>query len=523
MKALLAIERRLQDIERKFENKERLGKITAVKYENDRWYVKMNDGEDQTPSGSQSSADPMNGEGTFKSDWQPWQSHSHGTIKFSVPPKVGQQALIRSVGGTPELSTVEPHHYGPQAPSPHGKQDETVGLIHEKEDQQHWQHATKDTNHLIIKTKKQQGGITGLGDIGGLGDLAGISQMAGLSGLDFSGMLGNLGNLGNLGDLANLDISNLANLSQLGNIGLGNLAQLADVGNIAKMVGLPDLAQLGNIAGIAQKVVSGGFMSQVGSMIRGGAGGGAGVPASMGGQQKAQAPKLPDVPEDGEDGITQVKSTKEFILKTVGKFKSYYRQDDDKVHIRYGEKDAKGDVLMDEDQVKVQFKDKKAVVTWTEEDLTAQMGEDDKSKIHMTEDDITVTQGGDDASKVVMTKNHMILTQGEGGSKIVMTKNGTTISQGGGTVSWAMDAEGITVTTGGTTWRLSGAGWYQFGGQVGHDGLNIGKIHTHPGTGPPNLPLEPPSMGPGAGEDGGGDAPPGDGGGPGGDGGGVLT
>lgn len=460
MKALHAIERRLQDIERKFENKERLGKIVAVKYEKDRWYVKMNDGQNQTPSGGQSSDDPMGGEGTVKSDWQPWQSHSHGTIKFSVPPKVGQQALMRSVGGTPELSTVEPHHYGPQAPSPHGKQDETVGLIHEKEDQQHWQHATKDTNHLIIKTKKKQGGIGGLDDIGGLGDLAGISQMAGMSGMDFSGMLGSLGNidnLGNLGSLANLDISSMANLSQitsqLGNI--GNLSQLANVGSMLNQAGLGNLAQFGNIASIAQQVTSGGFLGQVGSMIGGGAGGGAGVPASMGGQQKAEAPKLPDVPEEGDDGVTQVKSTKEFVLKTVGAKKSYYRQDEDKVHIRYGEPDEKADVLMDKDQVKIQFKDKKAMVKWTENDLTVQMGEDDKSKVFMTEDRILMTQGGENGASVLMTEGETVIKQGKDNS-IVTIKDDYIEVKGASECSVGVDGRWVYINQGRVNLGVSG-------------------------------------------------------------------
>src|SRR5882724_8059425 len=127
MRAVHAMERRLQDLERKFQNKERLGKIVDVKYEKNRWYVKMNDGSDQSPSGQSSGGG--GDQDTFKSDWQPWGSFSHGTIKMSVPPKKGQQVLMRSVGGTPELSTVEPHHYGPDTPSPHGEKDEIVHLI----------------------------------------------------------------------------------------------------------------------------------------------------------------------------------------------------------------------------------------------------------------------------------------------------------------------------------------------------------------------------------------------------------
>jgi hypothetical protein len=189
---------------------------------------------------------------------------------------------------------------------------------------------------------------------------------------------------------------------------LGNLSQLtniASIGNIAKMSGLPDLAQLGNIQGIASQVTSGNLLGSVGSMIGGGAGGGAGVPAAMGGQQKEDAPKLPEVPEEGDDGVTQIKSTKEFILKTVGKSKSYYRQDEKLVHIRFGEDKAKADILMDENQVKIQFKDKKAVVTWKEDQLNVTYGED-QSNIKLSDEEIVITQGKD-ASRVTIQQEYV--------------------------------------------------------------------------------------------------------------------
>jgi hypothetical protein len=169
----MGMERRLQDLERKFENKERYGHITDVKFENQRWYVKMNDGEDMTPSGQESKA--AGADDTFKSDWQPWQSFSHGTIKVSKPPKKGMPVVLRSSGGNAELSVVEPYHYGPDNPSPHGKEDEVVTLIEDEDEQKKeggssgqdgeqgqsdkfnkWTRETKDTNHLIIQKKKQQ-------------------------------------------------------------------------------------------------------------------------------------------------------------------------------------------------------------------------------------------------------------------------------------------------------------------------------------------------------------------------------
>ena len=144
---------------------------------------------------------------------------------------------------------------------------------------------------------------------------------------------------------------------------------------------------------------------------------------SKGGQKQQKSRKIPEVDEDeGDDKTTQIKSTKDYILKTVGKNKSYQRMDNDKIHTRYGEKDEKGDMLLDEEQVKVQFKDKKSMIKWTEEDLTHQMGEDDKSKMVFTEDNIVLTQGGDNASKTVWSKDSITITQGDG-TRIVVTQD----------------------------------------------------------------------------------------------------
>lgn len=179
MRFLAAVERRLQDLERRFQNSGRMGEIVDVKFDKEkrRWYVKLNDGSDLTPSGQNSGSSSGD---TFKSDWIPWMSFSHGTIKKSVPPKKGQKALLRSPGGTPELALAEPFHYGPNTPSPHDKEDEIVTLIEDeddekgeqgqgqsqgdqqgKQDQQQdkwntWLREAKDTFHLIIQKKKSQ-------------------------------------------------------------------------------------------------------------------------------------------------------------------------------------------------------------------------------------------------------------------------------------------------------------------------------------------------------------------------------
>lgn len=115
---------RLQKIERRFENLERPGEIVDTKYDKEkkRWYVKMNDGEDKTPSGQ---GEDKEGN-TFKSDWRPWQSFSHNTISISIPPKKGMKVMYKSPGGYPEQGYITPYHYGPETPSPHDKEDEVV-------------------------------------------------------------------------------------------------------------------------------------------------------------------------------------------------------------------------------------------------------------------------------------------------------------------------------------------------------------------------------------------------------------
>ncbi|MCB1466642.1 MAG: phage baseplate assembly protein V [Rhizobiaceae bacterium] len=111
MRQIMQIERRMQDIERKLENKQRQGKVTEVKFDQDkkRWYAKMEEG---------------SGDETLKTDWMPWKSFSHGAIKFSVPPRVGQRVTLNSPNGELEQGVLEPFHYGPDDPSPHDKQDE---------------------------------------------------------------------------------------------------------------------------------------------------------------------------------------------------------------------------------------------------------------------------------------------------------------------------------------------------------------------------------------------------------------
>ncbi|BCM87727.1 phage baseplate assembly protein V [Methylobacterium indicum] len=118
---ITAYEKRLQDLERNFQNMSRRGQVTEVKFDKEkkRWYVKMADGE---------------GDDAFKSDWLPWKSMSHGSIRLSVPPRKGQLVEMRSPGGTPEMACCEPWHYNPENPSPHDKEDEIFLTVQAPED-----------------------------------------------------------------------------------------------------------------------------------------------------------------------------------------------------------------------------------------------------------------------------------------------------------------------------------------------------------------------------------------------------
>ena len=437
MRALHAMERRLQDLERKIQGKERLGKIVDVKFEKQRWYVKLNDGQDDSPSGSGG----QRGD-TVKSDWQPWKSFSHGTIKSSVPPKKGQYALLRGVNGMMELATAEPYHYGPENPSPHDKPDEIVHLIEDDENEQQggqggsegsggggvstfaeggeggggegggkyntWQRITKDLHHLIIQKKGA--------NMDAMGDLGGLAGMAGLNGLDMSNFTSALGRLGNIGNLGNLNLANMADFSQLSSmINISNLSKFANLGQLAQAAGMSQLTSVGNIMQTVQTVLGGGSLQAPG--------GAAGSDGQGAGQKQQASRKIPEIEEEGHSDTTQVLADKEKIVKTVGDKKSYYRQDDEKVHIRFGEQDEKADILMEDGKLKVQFKDKKAVITLTEDDLTVQFGEDENSKMVMTDEDITITQGGEDASKVFMTKEEIVVSQGEDASRVTIQQD----------------------------------------------------------------------------------------------------
>jgi hypothetical protein len=165
MRAIMTMERRLQDLERFIQNMHRAGDVTDVKYDQERhrWYIKMQDGEGDNLA--------------FKSDWLPWKSFAHGAIKSSVPPRKGMKVSYNAPGGQPEMAYAEPFHNGPDNPSPHDKQDEVVHLFETPEQDQsqqgsgqqsggqqqqqqdkwdNWQHQTASSHAIIVKKNTQQ-------------------------------------------------------------------------------------------------------------------------------------------------------------------------------------------------------------------------------------------------------------------------------------------------------------------------------------------------------------------------------
>jgi len=135
MRIMHSMERRLQDVERRLENKQRNGQIKEVKFDKEkkRWFVRMEDGE---------------GEEKFLSDWRPWKSFSHGAITVSFPPRIGQRVTMHSPNGESEAGVVEPYHYNPDDPSPHDKEDEILIEVHDPKDK-----SNKDTKLRILATK----------------------------------------------------------------------------------------------------------------------------------------------------------------------------------------------------------------------------------------------------------------------------------------------------------------------------------------------------------------------------------
>lgn len=120
MRHLLTFERRLQNLERASQSKFRIGRVKEVRFAKRRWFVRM----EQTTAQGGGGGGQQNDDQILLTDWVPWRSFSHGSIQFSVPPRVNQTVAINSPNGYPEMSYCEPYHYDPDHPSPHDKENE---------------------------------------------------------------------------------------------------------------------------------------------------------------------------------------------------------------------------------------------------------------------------------------------------------------------------------------------------------------------------------------------------------------
>jgi phage baseplate assembly protein gpV len=111
MRQMMAMERRLQDIENGVRNNGRNGKVVEMKFDKERngWYAKMKQGEDEE---------------AFITDWLPWKTFASGSIKISIPPRVGQMVQMNAAQGQAEQGWLEPYHNDPDNDSPHDKPDE---------------------------------------------------------------------------------------------------------------------------------------------------------------------------------------------------------------------------------------------------------------------------------------------------------------------------------------------------------------------------------------------------------------
>lgn len=121
MREVLAMQRRLQDLEHALRNMGRTGKVTDVKFDKEQngWLAKMVQGE---------------GDEAFPTDWLKWGSFSHGSIKMSIPPRKGQLVRLVSPQGRAEMGWLEPHHFDPDNVAPHDKPDEIFFRVEKPSD-----------------------------------------------------------------------------------------------------------------------------------------------------------------------------------------------------------------------------------------------------------------------------------------------------------------------------------------------------------------------------------------------------
>jgi hypothetical protein len=119
-------ERRLQDLESAQDHATHNGVIFDTKFDDEkkRWYVRHADKLPTAAGGEGQTATNVDTDPNFQSDWLPWATHSHGTITYVIPPRIGQRSTMHTHGGRPELGHCVAFHNNPDTPCPSGNPDE---------------------------------------------------------------------------------------------------------------------------------------------------------------------------------------------------------------------------------------------------------------------------------------------------------------------------------------------------------------------------------------------------------------
>jgi hypothetical protein len=453
MRQVMNMERRLQDLERAFQNQERRGKIVAVKSENQRWFVKFNDGSDDKPFGSEEqgsssgSADAFSNL-TYKSDWLPWAAFSHATIKTSIPPKEGQYAVMRSPGGSGEQAVVEPYHYGPENPSPSSKKDEVVTLVEHEENS---------------KKTEQAPSIFGSGSTGSFA-LVNISSdpiSMGLSKLREAGIDPSVLNFGPNG----IKIPDIQSVQGLANQVIGPASDPIAMAKASIQQAIKSAA--GNMMGFLQGKMQGLMQakndaktdkqnvwtreaSNTHHLVIGRKPEQNPEGQSQGEGRKTQEKReMPDVPKEGAEKTLQVLATDKGWLLTHGKSKTSIAVDENDIFI-VNEKMA---FHVNKEEAKISKGD---------------------TKLSLTEDLITVT--AKNGSKLEMSEDTIKAAKGE--SMISIRDNAITTNVGDAS-TFVQQAGGLKITAGGVEWEFTGEGFKQTGGKMSHDNKNVGATHKH--------------------------------------------
>ena len=114
---------KIEELERRLANVVRCGKVTEVAHDGEnKGKVKFSDGKDDKD------------EDCFRSDWTTWNEKSGDKSERSMP-SVGQQVMMLSPGGLPELGWCQPGGYVKDDDMPEAKAGEAVYRKRDKDEQ----------------------------------------------------------------------------------------------------------------------------------------------------------------------------------------------------------------------------------------------------------------------------------------------------------------------------------------------------------------------------------------------------